>query len=95
MMLLELCLESDPDASTWNRKGNALMELNRFKEALECYNSALSLEPENEVFLSNKGVAFMELNHFEKAMQCFRKVLIINPENDDAQILLDECLDNL
>lgn len=71
------------------------MELNRFKEAVECYDKALSLEPDNEVFLSNKGVAFMELNHFEEAVLCFRKVLIINPNNGDAQILIDECLENL
>jgi tetratricopeptide (TPR) repeat protein len=92
---LELCLEEAPDASTWNRKGNALMELGRFEEALKCYNEALILNPKNDVFLSNKGVAFIELNRFEEAIDCLRKALIINPANEDAQILRDECLDNL
>ena len=71
------------------------MELDRFDEAVECYDKALSLEPDNEIFLSNKGVAFMELNQFEDAVRCFRKALIINPKNQDAQILMDECLENL
>jgi Putative Zn-dependent protease, contains TPR repeats len=71
------------------------MELNRFDEAVECYDKSLILDPDNEIFLSNKGVAFMELNQFEEAAQCFRKTLIINPENEDAQILMDECLENL
>ena len=92
---LELCLEEKPDASTWNRKGNALMELGRFEEALNCYNEALNLEPKNDIFLSNKGVAFIELNRFEEAIDCLKKALIINPTNEDAQILIDECLDNL
>ena len=71
------------------------MELDRFEEAVDCYDKALSLEPDNEIFLSNKGVAFMELNQFEDAVGCFRKTLIINPKNEDAQILMDECLENL
>ena len=71
------------------------MELNRFEEAVDCYDKALSLEQDNEIFISNKGVAFMELNRFEEAVLCFRKVLIINPNNEDAQILMDECLENL
>ncbi len=92
---LELCLDESPDASTWNRKGNALMELARFEEAVKCYNEAIKLEPENDIFLSNKAVAYIELNRFKEAMDCLRKALMINPENEDAQILRDECLDNL
>lgn len=71
------------------------MELDRFDEALNCYNEALHLEPKNDIFLSNKGVAFIELNRFEEAIDCLKKALIINPANEDAQILRDECLDNL
>jgi tetratricopeptide (TPR) repeat protein len=92
---LEVCLDDAPDASTWNRKGNALMELGRFEEAVKCYNESLKLKPKNDIFLSNKAVAYIELTRFKEAMDCLRKALMINPENEDAQILRDECLDNL
>ena len=79
----------------WNRKGNALMELGRFEEALHCYDEALSMENENDAFLCNKGVAFLELGSYNEAIECFRKTLVINPSNEDARILKDECLENL
>jgi tetratricopeptide (TPR) repeat protein len=91
---LELCLDESPDASTWNRKGNALLELGRFKEAVKCYGEALKLDPKNDIFLSNRGVALMELGEFEKAVECFNRALLENPENEDARVLKDECLEN-
>ncbi len=79
----------------WNRKGNALMELGRFEEALNCYDEALNLENENDAFICNKGVALLELSHFDNAIECFKRALVINPSNEDARILKDECLENL
>ena len=94
---LELCLNeaNEMDPSTWNRKGNALMELSRFHEAVNCYDEALTLDPENDIILSNKGVALIELGRFNEAIEVFRKALMINPANEDAKILRDECLENL
>jgi tetratricopeptide (TPR) repeat protein len=92
---LELVLDDKPTATAWNRKGNALLELGRFKEALKCYEEALKLDSKNDVIWSNKGVVLMELSRFQEAVDAFNKSLLINPQNDDAKVLRDECLENL
>lgn len=41
-----------------NRMGNAYIDLGKLDEALECFNTAISLEKHNIDFLLNKGVVF-------------------------------------
>jgi tetratricopeptide (TPR) repeat protein len=45
------------DTGTWNRLGKALMELNRFQEALKAYEHALALDPTNAI--AQKNVSFL------------------------------------
>jgi tetratricopeptide (TPR) repeat protein len=92
---LELALEDEQDPNVWNRKGNALLELERFDEALECYRRAIEMEPENDVYWTNMGVALLELERFDEALEAFNRALMINPKNEDAGILREECLENL
>jgi len=93
---LEHCFdESDIDAIAQNRKGNALLDLGRFEEALQAYDEAIRLESDNEWFWLNKGVALLELRRYKEADTVFAKVLSINPNNDDARVLRDECLENM
>ena len=51
-MILEL------DAGSINRMGNAYIDLGKLDEALECFNTAISLEKNNIDFLLNKGSSF-------------------------------------
>ena len=74
------------DAGSINRMGNAYIDLGKLDEALECFNTAISLEKHNIDFLLNKGVVLMELGKFEEAK---------SPDNEDAFFLKEECLDNL
>ena len=92
---LELCLDNDKDSNTWASKGNTLLGLQRYEEAIECYNNALKLNENNPIVLNNKGVAYMELDDFNNAIKCFRKVLVMYPDNPDAQVLQEVCLENL
>ena len=51
---LELCLEDSPmNASALNRRGNALVELGRFSEALDCFDKAINIDKDNTNFLLN------------------------------------------
>ncbi len=93
---MELCFDdSDIDASAQNRKGNALLDLGRFQEALDCYNKAINLENDNPIFLLNKGIVLMELEEYQEALSYFIKILAKHPNNEDAQFLKEECLENL
>ncbi len=93
---IELCLESSlDDAAMWASKANTLLGLQRYEEAIECYDNALKTDKHNPIILNNKGVAYMELDKFEDAIECFTKVLVMYPDNPDAQVLQEVCLDNL
>jgi len=92
---LEFALEDERGAHVWNRKGNAFLELGRFDEALECYEKAVEMEPSSDVYWTNLGVALLELERFEDALEAFNRALQLNPENEDAEILREECLENL
>lgn len=93
---VEVCLDdSEMDAEAINRMGNAYIDLGKLDEALECFNTAISLEKYNVDFLLNKGVVLMELGKFEEAVESFNRVLLRNPDNEDAFFLKEECLDNL
>lgn len=93
---IELCLESSiDDVNMWASKGNTLLGLQRYAEAIECYDNALKTDKHNPIILNNKGVAYMELDMFQEAIECFTKVLVMYPENPDAQVLREVCLDNL
>ena len=92
---MELCLDDEIDASAQNRRGNAFFELGRYKEALECYNVAISIEKENTYFLKNKGLVLMELGEFNAAEKLFTTVLAIDPDDGDANDFKLDCLNNM
>lgn len=92
---LELCLDDTKDSNTWASKGNTLLGLQRYDEAIECYDNALKIDDSNPIILNNKGVAYMELDDFQSAIECFTKVLVMYPNNPDAQVLQEVCLENL
>ena len=87
--------DSEIDATAQNRKGNALLDLGRFEEAIECYDKAIELEPRNTSFLLNKGVVLMELDRFDEAEILFTIVLALDTSNDDARVLKMEFLENM
>ena len=93
---IALCLDNSlDDANMWASKANTLLGLQRYEEAIECYDNALKTDKHNPIILNNKGVALMELDNFKDAIECFNKVLVMYPDNPDAQVLQEVCLDNL
>lgn len=93
---IALCLDNSlDDANMWASKANTLLGLQRYEEAIECYDNALKTDKHNPIILNNKGVALMELDNFRDAIECFNKVLVMYPDNPDAQVLQEVCLDNL
>jgi tetratricopeptide (TPR) repeat protein len=51
------------DAEPFNRKGRALLELNRFQEALDSYEEALRIDPANLIARRNLGRLDLLLQH--------------------------------
>jgi len=58
-------------AKAYNRRGDALYLLNRASEALQCYNAAQALTPDDAYILYNRGRANLALGNKEAAKSDF------------------------
>ena len=66
-------------------KGDALMELERYEEAISYFDMILQIEPTNVLALTHKGVALGDLERYEEAISYFDMILYIDPTNVVAQ----------
>jgi serine/threonine protein kinase/predicted TPR repeat methyltransferase len=60
-------------------KGNALLALIRFQEAVACHDKAHELDPGDLFALRSKGDALEALGWLEEAFACYERVLEIDP----------------
>jgi RNA polymerase subunit RPABC4/transcription elongation factor Spt4 len=63
----------------WYSKASALMLLERYKEALECAETAIRINPKSEVGWLIKGNALTKLSENLEALKCFNRAIKINP----------------
>ncbi|KAL8450942.1 hypothetical protein Emag_003048 [Eimeria magna] len=61
-------------------------------EALECYQSASALAPDQLAYSYRKGVVFQQMGNREKAILCFRNVLQVDAFYKPALFNLGVCL---
>ncbi len=73
-----------PEALPWYGKGATLVLLGRYDEALRAIDTALDLNPHNEVAWLNKGNALMKLGRHLDALRCFNAALKVNPRYEVA-----------
>jgi len=73
--VIELCkqvLSTNPkDIWILNSMGLSLNELNRHKEALECYNTSLLIDPKDITALMNKAISLSHLGNYEDAISYY------------------------
>ena len=75
MYVLQYCLlEETVDSShTWNDKGIALGKLEKYEEAIACFDEVIKLDPEDFAAWKNKGTALKTSGRDEEAEQCLAK----------------------
>jgi len=67
----------------------------RSEEALEAYEKAIEINPQNTDAWFNKGNTLGELGRFEEALEAYEKAIEINPQNTDAWNNKGNTLDDL
>jgi len=67
------------DAVEWSNKGVSLSQLERYEEALACYERALDLTAEVKEVWNNKGVALRALQRYPEALSSFEHALALDP----------------
>jgi tetratricopeptide (TPR) repeat protein len=83
-----LVLESD--AGTLYNKGNSLMNLRHYEDAIRSYNKALQLKPNSISTLLNKSRAHWYLEDYKNVLDCLRKAEKLQPKNKRVTIFLTE-----
>ncbi|HKB95819.1 MAG TPA: tetratricopeptide repeat protein, partial [Rhizomicrobium sp.] len=67
-----------------NNRGAVLSELQRFEEALGCYDKALAIMPNSPSVLINRGSTLQALKQSERALANLDKALTIEPNNPET-----------
>lgn len=72
----ETALEARPDAPHYVRaKARTLMQLDRYKEALQWFNQAVELQPFFGGAYANRGILFDRMGEYEKAIEDYEKAI--------------------
>lgn len=81
-----------PTSTEWQARGDAYLKDGKKVKALQAYNKALRLNPENPSVYASRGAAYFFLGEYELAEQDFNKVLQINPHQADVYTALGSAL---
>ncbi len=71
-------------AKQYYNKGNALATLDKYSEAIDCFDKAIELNPNHARAYSNKGNALYDLDNYSEAIDCFDKAIELNPNHAHA-----------
>jgi len=55
--------------------------LKKYTEALECFNKAIDVDPENEAAICRKSLALIRMKDYEGALLSAKKAIKISPES--------------
>jgi tetratricopeptide (TPR) repeat protein len=55
----------------WFNKGYALIQLEKYEEAIECYDKAIKIEPNDALAWDTKGIALVNLGKNNEAIECY------------------------
>ena len=61
-------------------KGFMLYELGWYKEAIECFDKVLEIQPKFAMAWYSKGCALLMLGRYEEALECFNKALAMGDD---------------
>jgi len=80
------------DAALWLTRGQAMQDLRRYPEAMECYDRAATLVPDDDMPWFYLGrLLLLELDRPAAARGALREAVRLHPENDAAMWMLALC----
>jgi tetratricopeptide (TPR) repeat protein len=73
---------NDPDIIV--SKGKAFLKHDNAKQALECYEEALKIDPNHIIAMDSIGIALAKLGDFDKAITYYDMIMKRNPKDINA-----------
>ena len=76
MMYFDKAITIYPNlVTTWENKARCLDEQEQYLQAIDCYNRAIQVDPENSDLWYNKSISCMKLGQLEEAEICAKTAL--------------------
>jgi tetratricopeptide (TPR) repeat protein len=69
---------------SWIKKGRALVSSGRYEEALQAYDKALTLNPDDSDSWHRKSIELYKLCRYEEARQAYDRAIELNPNDFDT-----------
>ena len=71
----------EPELSdAWHSKGMSLHNLERYEEAIACYNEAIKIDPKEADTWIEKGNSLANLEKYDESIACYDKVVACHDE---------------
>lgn len=77
-------LKISPDADAYNNRGNAYDDKGVYDKAIDDYNHAIELRPDEVIAYNNRGVAYSKIGDYRKAMKDYNQAIRIKPNYVEA-----------
>ena len=78
-------MELEPDAASLDNLALVYYKLERYQEALDHFNIALSLDPEQAASYRGRGDVHQAMGSYQAALDDFQKYLQLRPGASDRQ----------
>ncbi|KAG2373566.1 hypothetical protein C9374_012029 [Naegleria lovaniensis] len=75
-----------PQAEEWKNKGNSYFKSKKFKQASECYQKAIELEPHHAIYHCNLSAAWIGLQNYHGAIESAERAAQLDPLYDKAYV---------
>ena len=69
----------------WINRGNDYLKSEKFTDALECFQAAISVNPNNAVAWFKKGYVLHEQEKYDEALPCYDKAMILDPSLEEVE----------
>ena len=89
-MLVEIGVPMDLRVRTFNELGLNAYKNKNYKLALEYFDEALEIDPDNHEVLLNKANVFLKRRSLTEAIGNLDRILNVDPENKEASKYIDE-----
>ena len=75
---------SEISATNWSEIGRQAIDANRWNEAINAYDKALELNPNDASAFNNRGFAYSNLGKYRQAILDYDRAIELNPKDADA-----------